>query len=68
MNGNYYASFFVYSDSGTIGFQYDGPVALNEQVFSSTMARGAPLLARLVAQTLEVPESQVHVLEWEPLH
>lgn len=67
MNGNYYASFFVHSRGGTIGFQYDGKVVFDDEVFAATLTRGAPLLARLVAENFAVSESQVHVLECQPL-
>lgn len=67
MAARYYASFFVHSGSGRVSFEYDGVVEV-----SGAEPRAIPEreddLARLVARTLEVPATEVRVLEWQRLH
>jgi hypothetical protein len=65
MTARYYASFFVDNGTGRVCFEYDGVV---EVAGEEPVADAGDDLARLVALNLEVPPSDVHVVEWQRLH
>lgn len=67
MVARYYASFFVDSGTGRVSFEYDGIVEM-AGVEPPVRPDDGAILARLVADNLAVPPSDVHVVEWQRLH